>query len=143
MLFSNNTDITYEVMKVHYLSDIPELELSANGDWIDLYTTEDIRMRKGEYKEIPLGVAIELPQGYEALVVPRSSTYKKYGLIQTNGIGINEWHFPCICMLDYCFIPKHSRICKFRIIKHQPIVFAETVAELGNENRGGFGSTGN
>ena len=144
-------------IKIKYLRDIEPLQLIGEGDWIDLKVAEDIVVRVGEYKQIPLGIAIELPEGYEAIVAPRSSTFKRYGLIMTNSIGIidesycgdnDEWSFPAFCLegktedKTCTKIKKNERICQFRIIKHQPEVELETVEVLGNTNRGGFGSTG-
>lgn len=119
------------------------------GDWIDLRTAEEVALFPNTYWEIDLGVAMKLPKGYEALVVPRSSTFKKYGIIQTNSIGIIDetycgendiWKMP-VYSLRATVIPKGTRIAQFRIIPHQPkIIFAE--GGLSDENRGGFGSTG-
>ncbi len=120
------------------------------GDWIDLRAAETVEMKAGEFKMIPLGVAMELPKGYEALVVPRSSTFKRYGIILANSIGIidesykgddDEWNFLAYAMRD-TEIKKNERICQFRIIEHQPEIRIEEVDTLGNENRGGIGSTG-
>lgn len=128
--------------------DLPVIHKS--GDWIDLRTGVDILIEKGQFVYIPLGVAIQLPTGYEALVVPRSSTFKNYGLIQANSIGVidesycgdnDEWHFPAYATRQIT-IPKNTRICQFRIIQHQPDIEIIEVKELGNENRGGLGSTG-
>ncbi len=99
---------------------------------------------------IPLGVAMELPHGYEALVAPRSSTFKKYGLLLANSIGIidetykgdnDEWNFLAYAMQD-TVIYKNERICQFRIIQHQPLIHLQEVETLGNPDRGGIGSTG-
>jgi dUTP pyrophosphatase len=99
---------------------------------------------------IPLGVAMELPMGYEALVAPRSSTFNKYGIILVNSIGVidesyhgdgDEWHFLAYAICD-TYIPKNERICQFRIIEHQPDVEMVEVETLGNADRGGIGSTG-
>ena len=107
-------------------------------------------MRKGEYKLIPLGIAMQLPSGYEALMIPRSYTYKRFGVIQANHIGLidesycgdsDQWYFPAIAMRD-TIIHAGERLCQFRIIKHQPQLVFETVEMLGNEDRDGFGSTG-
>ena len=119
------------------------------GDWYDLYTRKMMAVIKGEYWAIPLGVAMELPKGYEALIIPRSSTFKKYGILQCNSVGLideaykgdnDEWH-----MLVYAtkntIIPEHIRICQFRIIKHQPLFDFEEVETLNNADRGGMGST--
>lgn len=135
-------------IKIKYLSDI--LQLEQHGDWIDLRAAEDVELKKGEYKLIPLGVAMQLPEGYEAHIVPRSSTYKKYKIIQTNSIGIidnaycgdgDEWHFPAYATED-TFIKKNDRICQFRIVKKQPEILFDVVDSLGNDDRGGLGSTG-
>lgn len=140
-----------EVIKIKYLADVEKIEKINNGDWIDLRAATDVHLHKGEFLMIPLGIAMELPEGYEALVAPRSSTFKKYGLMMTNSIGIidesykgenDEWHFPAISMVDDCIIHKNERICQFRIIKHQPDVAIMEVDHLSGENRGGFGSTG-
>lgn len=121
-----------------------------NGDWVDLRSAEDVVMKKNEFKLISLGVAIELPKGYEAHIVPRSSTYKNYGIIQTNGIGIIDnsycgdddcWFFPAYA-IKATKIKKGDRICQFRIMKNQPTLNLIPVNKLGNKNRGGHGSTG-
>lgn len=139
-----------EVVKIKYLRDIQKIERFNVGDWIDLRAAEDINMETGEFKMIPLGVAMELPKGYEALVAPRSSTFKKYGIILANSIGIidesykgdgDEWHFPAYALRG-TFIRKNERICQFRIIQHQPLIHLQEVESLGNEDRGGLGSTG-
>lgn len=99
---------------------------------------------------IPLGIAMELPEGYEALVAPRSSTFRKYGVLLANSIGIidesykgdnDEWNYLAYAIRD-TFIPKNERICQFRIIRHQPSVALVEVDTLGNPDRGGIGSTG-
>ena len=136
------------VLRVKYVKDI--LPLSKSGDWIDLRCAEDVTMTRGEYKLLPLGIAIELPRGYEALVVPRSSTFKHFGIILVNSIGVidedycgddDEWHFPALAMRD-TVIHKNERIAQFRIIEHMPNVYIRAVQSLGNVNRGGIGSTG-
>lgn len=139
-----------EVIKVKYLRDIEKIVPYSQGDWIDLRAAEDVTMKAGEYKMIPLGVAMELPFGYEALVAPRSSTFKKYGVILANSIGIidesykgdnDEWNFLAYAVRD-TVIRKNERICQFRIIKHQPRIYPFEVETLGNPDRGGIGSTG-
>lgn len=139
-----------ESIKVKYLRDIEKIVPYSQGDWIDLRAAEDVTMKAGEYKMIPLGVAMELPFGYEALVAPRSSTFKKYGVILANSIGIidesykgdnDEWNFLAYAVRD-TVIRKNERICQFRIIKHQPRIFMFEVETLGNPDRGGIGSTG-
>ena len=139
-----------ELIRVKYIGDVAPLEKISVGDWIDLRAAKDIVMVKGDYKAIPLGVAIQLPEGYEALVVPRSSTFKRFGIIQANSIGVidesycgdgDQWHFLAYATKT-CTIPKGERICQFRIFRHQPDVEIETVEMLGNADRGGIGSTG-
>ena len=139
-------------IRIKYLSD--EIEhltyIDNKSDWIDLRAAEDVVMNAGEFKLIPLGVAMELPKGYEAHIVPRSSTYKNFGVIQTNHTGIvdesysgdnDQWFFPAYALRD-TEIHVNDRICQFRIMEHQPkISFVET-DHLGNEDRGGIGSTG-
>jgi len=139
-----------EIIKIKYLRDIEKVGTIAVGDWIDLRAAEDVTLRAGEYKMIPLGVAMELPIGYEALVAPRSSTFKKYNILLVNSIGIidesykgdnDEWNFLAYAVRD-TVIPKNERICQFRIIKHQPNISFFEVDTLGNADRGGIGSTG-
>lgn len=125
-------------------------EAIAKGDWIDLRAAERVVMVAGDYRLISLGVSMELPEGYEAHVAPRSSTFKKWGVIMVNSIGIIDnsycgdddiWHFPALAMRD-TIIEKGDRIAQFRIVEKQPPIKFEQVESLGNENRGGFGSTG-
>lgn len=120
------------------------------GDWYDLFTYGDCRLDKGLYGAIPLGVAMELPKGYEAIIAPRSSTFKRYGVLAANSISVIDeeykgdddyWHFPVYAMQNI-FIPSGTRLCQFRIIEHQPPCCFEVVDHLNNENRGGFGTTG-
>ena len=135
---------------VKYHADIDPLEINPKGDWIDLRVAEDVEMKAGEFKLISLGVSMLLPYDYEALVIPRSSTFKNWGIIQTNHCGLIDnsycgnddiWMFPALATRDV-FIEKNSRICQFRIQrKMQPVVITK-VDNLGNRNRGGFGSTG-
>lgn len=137
-------------IKIKYLSDIEKLKKITTGDWIDLRSAETIEIKKGEYKLIPLGIAMEFPVGYEAYVVPRSSTFKNWGIIQTNGIGIidnsycgdnDQWFMPVYATRD-TVIEKNDRVCQFRIFENQPLVNMREVEFLGNKNRGGEGSTG-
>lgn len=139
-------------IKIKYLSEeIEKLRyIDGKSDWIDLRAAEEVSLKKGEFKLISLGVAMELPEGYEAHIVPRSSTFKNFGVIQTNHFGIidesycsNEdvWMFPAFAIRD-TEIHINDRICQFRIMKHQPVIEFEETDKLGNESRGGFGSTG-
>ena len=125
-------------------------EKISKGDWIDLRAAKSVVMKAGEYQLIPLGIAMELPKGYEAIVAPRSSTFKRGGILLANSIGIidesykgdnDEWHFPALAIRD-TVITQNERICQFRIIKHQPEIEFEIVDSLGNDDRGGMGSTG-
>jgi len=127
-----------------------KLEALDIGDWIDLRAAEKVVMKQGEYKLIPLGVAMQLPAGFEAIMAPRSSTFKNNHIIMANSIGVidesykgdqDEWHFPALAMRDTT-IRKNERICQFRIIAHQPKIILSEVQMLGNESRGGIGSTG-
>ena len=137
-------------IKIRYLRDIQKIERFNVGDWIDLRAAEDVTLKAGEDKLIPLGVAMELPEGYEALVAPRSSTFKKLGVMMANSLGIidesykgdnDEWCFPAYAVED-TIINKNERICQFRIIQHQPMIHLKEVEHLGNADRGGIGSTG-
>lgn len=139
-----------EKIKIRYLRNIPKLKKIREGDWIDLYCGESTVLKPYETRIIPLGVAMQLPEGYEAIVVPRSSTFRIYSILMTNSIGVidncycgneDEWGFPCLAMNHTC-IPKGARIAQFRIIKNQPEIEFETVDLLTGANRGGFGSTG-
>ena len=139
-------------IKIQYLNDdIKRLEyIDGKSDWIDLRSAERVELKAFEFKLINLGVAMQLPDGYEAHIVPRSSTYKNFGLIQANSMGIvdesycgpNDWfYFPAIALRDTVIEP-NDRICQFRIEKHQPTVVFNEVKFLENEDRGGIGSTG-
>ena len=137
-------------IKVKYHADIYPLEKTDNGDWIDLRVAEDVELSAGEYKCISLGVSMKLPEGYEALVIPRSSTFKHWGIIQTNHCGLIDnsycgdndvWMFPALATRDV-LIEKNSRICQFRIQKKMGDVTFTTVDKLETVNRGGFGSSG-
>jgi dUTP pyrophosphatase len=139
-------------IKIKYLSDkIEKLRYIDNkSDWIDLRAAKHVKMKAGEFALIPLGVAMELPKGYEAHVVPRSSTFKHFGIIQTNSMGVidesycgdnDEWFFPALAIRD-TEININDRICQFRIVEHQPKINFVEVSVLGNEDRDGHGSTG-
>lgn len=141
-----------EVIKIQYLNDeIKRLEyIDGKSDWIDLRAAEHVELKAGAFKLINLGVAMQLPDGYEAHIVPRSSTFKNFGVIQANSMGIvdesycgpNDWfYFPAIALRD-TVIEVNDRICQFRIEKHQPTVFFHEVDKLENADRGGIGSTG-
>lgn len=139
-------------IKIKYLTDkIDKLDyIDDKSDWIDLRAAKDINLSKGEFYLIPLGVAMEIPEGYEAHIVPRSSTFKNYGIIQTNGTGIidnsysgdnDQWFMPVYATRDD-YIVENSRIAQFRIFKNQPMIIFDEVEHLNDKDRGGFGSTG-
>lgn len=141
-----------EIIKIKYFSrDIEKLAyIGGKSDWIDLRAAERVVLKKGEYRLIPLGIAMAIPKGYEAHLVPRSSTFKNYGIIQTNSMGVvdysyrgpdDQWHMPVFATRD-TIIEKNDRICQFRIVENQPkLIFMES--DLSEEqSRGGFGSTG-
>ena len=135
---------------IKYHTDIIPLEMVENGDWIDLRVAEDVHMKAGEFRIISLGVSMKLPEGYEAHIVPRSSTFKVWGILQTNHMGVIDnsycgdddiWGFPAFATRDV-HIEKNSRICQFRLVKKMKKVDFKTVKSLGNKNRGGWGSSG-
>lgn len=145
----NNKRIQIKVK--YFTSKIDEIKnIEGKSDWYDLRAAEDVSMKSGEFRLIPLGVAIELPAGYEALMIPRSSTFKNFGIIQTNSIGLidesycgdnDQWYFPALAMRD-TEIKANERICQFRIINHQPELDFLSVSHLYGKDRGGIGSTG-
>ena len=141
-----------KTIKIKYFTDkIEKLAyIGGKSDWVDLRSAENVTLKKGEFKLIPLGIAMELPKGYEAHVVPRSSTYKNFGVIQTNHMGVidetycgdnDQWFMPVIAMRD-TEIHVNDRICQFRIMEHQPELIFEETEVLGHADRGGHGSTG-
>ena len=130
----------------YFVKDLVPVEKIAKGDWIDLRAAEDLELKAGDFRYIRLGVGMILPEGYEAHVAPRSSTFKNFGILVANSFGIidnsycgeeDEWRLPALAM-----IRKNDRICQFRIVEKQPEIEFETVEHLKEESRGGFGSTG-
>lgn len=139
-------------IKVRYLCDglDPLCYVDGKSDWIDLQLAETVTLRAGEFRLLPLGVAIALPEGYEAHVVPRSSTFKNYGILQANSMGIvdnsycgdnDQWRFPAYATRDVT-LEKGLRLCQFRVMEHQPRLTFTAVDHLDGPDRGGFGSTG-
>lgn len=140
-----NIEIKYhddELVKLNYID--------GKSDWIDLRSAEDVVLKKGEFKLISLGISMKLPKGYEAHIVPRSSTFKNFGIIQVNSVGIVDysysgdkdiWKYPVLATRD-TEIHKNDRICQFRIVENQPMIIFNEVIKLDDTNRGGFGSTG-
>lgn len=137
---------------MQYLDDtIEKLRyIDGKSDWIDLRVVENVEMEAGEDGLINLGVAMQLPKGYEALILPHSSTFKYFGIVQTNSMGVinnsycgaSDWWCMPVYALRKTTIPKNTRICQFRIVKNQPKLEFEEVEQLAEKNRGGFGSTG-
>lgn len=137
-------------INIKYHTDISPLEKTDKGDWIDLRAAEDVELKAGEFKLISLGVSMKLPYDYEALVIPRSSTFKNYGIIQTNHCGLIDnsycgtndvWMFPAYALRD-TVVHKNDRICQFRIQKKMPDFEFNTVDQLSSVDRGGFGTSG-
>lgn len=137
-------------IKIKYFTDVNPIKKIAKGDWCDLRAAETITLKAGEFKLIPLGVGMILPDGYEANIVPRSSTFKNWGIMQTNHFAVidnsysgddDQWFYPVYATRD-TIIKKNERICQFRINEKQPEIEFEVVEHLNDTNRGGFGSTG-
>lgn len=130
--------------------ELPPLQQVENGNWIDLRAAEEVTLRQGEFRIISLGVSMKLPEGYEAHLAPRSSTFKKWGVIQVNSLGVIDnsycgdddvWGFPALAMRD-TVIHKGDRICQFRLVRAMERVEFQTTEHLDAPDRGGFGSTG-
>ena len=138
-------------IKIKYHNkNLEKVTAIENGDWIDLRSAETVSMMAGDFKLISLGISMKLPEGYEAHVVPRSSTFKKWGVLQTNSMGVIDnsycgendiWCFPALAMRD-TVIEEGDRICQFRIVKKMDAVSFKTVEHMEDVDRGGFGSTG-
>ena len=140
-----------EIKVKYFVEGMDELcYVAGKSDWIDLHAAEEVTLKAGEFRLIPLGVAMQLPQGYEAHIVPRSSTFKNYGILQTNSMGVVDcsycgdndmWRMPVYATRDVT-IEKNARICQFRIMRNQPELAFTRVEHLDGPDRGGFGSTG-
>lgn len=143
-----------ETIKIKYFTDeidkIDFIGSNKKSDWIDLRAAETVELKAGEFKLIPLGVAMKLPSGCEAHIVPRSSTFKTWGLLQTNSMGVVDnsycgdddmWKLPVLATRD-TIVHVNDRICQFRIMEKQPKIKFKEVEHLSNQNRGGFGTTG-
>ncbi|MBR6709573.1 MAG: deoxyuridine 5'-triphosphate nucleotidohydrolase [Clostridia bacterium] len=139
-----------EILIKYHVADLERIEKIAVGDWVDLRAAEEVSLSAGEFKIISLGVSMRLPEGYEAHLVPRSSTFKKWGIIQVNHMGVIDnsysgdgdvWGMPVLAMRD-TVIHKNDRICQFRIVERMPSVSFREVDRLEGPDRGGFGSTG-
>ena len=139
-----------EIIQIKYWPNSPHLTVNPDGSWIDLYTYEETVLRAGQFKIIPLGVAMKLPDGYEANIVPRSSTFKRWGILQTNSFAVidpsyygdsDQWGYPVVASKDIT-IPKGTRLCQFRINKVQPEIIFQETESLSRNSRGGFGTSG-
>ena len=138
-------------LKIKYHNDdLIRLKPLVNGDWVDLRAAEEVSLKAGEFKLISLGISVQLPKGYEAHIVPRSSTFMNFGIIQTNHYGVIDesycgdndiWKFPAYALRD-TKIHINDRICQFRLYEHQPSLELKEVSKLDGRDRGGFGSTG-
>lgn len=139
-----------EIKVKYHDSEIEKIRPSDKGDWIDLRAAENVDLWAGDFKIIPLGVSMKLPDGYEAHLAPRSSTFKNWGILQTNSVGVIDnsysgdndvWGMPVYATRNTS-IKKGDRICQFRIVKKMDMPVITEVEHLGGEDRGGFGSTG-
>lgn len=134
----------------YHNSNIEHIEQVEGSDWIDLRAAETVEMNAFEFRKISLGVSMSLPAGYEAHLAPRSSTFERYGIIETNSVGVIDesyrgdgdvWMFPAFALRN-TVIHEGDRICQFRIMKKMERVKLKPVESLNNKSRGGFGSTG-
>ena len=140
-----------KIIQIKYFAkDIEKINKIDKGDWIDLRAAEEVFIPEGSFRLIPLGVGMILPKGFEAHLAPRSGTFKNFGIIQTNHVGVidesycgdnDEWKFPAFALRD-AHIHKGDRICQFRIMEKQPEIEFVEVDTLKDKDRGGFGSTG-
>lgn len=150
-------------IKIKYFEEAVKLEKISKGNWIDVYSNKDIFVEINERAMIPLGFALELPQGWEGHLAPRSSTFKSWGIIQTNHVGVvddsyigdnDQWHMPVYCLQGKSlenikgeeklgtWIKKGDKIGQFRIMEVMPEIEFQEVESFGNKDRGGFGTTG-
>ena len=139
-----------EILVRYHNDNIDKIEKLSKGDWIDLRAAETVELKAGDFKIISLGVSMKLPEGYEAHIVPRSSTFKKWGILQTNHMGVIDnsysgdndiWGMPVLAMRD-TVINENDRICQFRIVERMGHIQMIEVDHLEGADRGGFGSTG-
>lgn len=155
-------------MKIKYIRTtpaVPKLEVSPKGEWVDLTLAEKAQLLPNQYKVFSLGIRMKLPKGFEAWIIPRSSTFKKYNMLQSNSFGlvdnayngINDiWGFPCFAPQG-CSVKAGTRICQFRIMPSMKAGFwvklrwllcgkirfvEEEYLGRNHVSRGGFGSTG-
>ena len=147
---SNKDREMNKIMIKYHDPELIKVKKTSNGDWIDLRSAEDVDLKAGESRLIKLGVSMKLPKGYEAHLIPRSSTFKNYGIIQTNSMGLIDnsysgnndiWKLPVYATRD-CHISKNDKICQFTIVKTTNNIIIEETDQLSSIDRGGFGSTG-
>lgn len=147
----NKIDNKIDIDVMYHNPDLIPINLLEKGDWIDLRAAKEYKLFSGEFYLIDLGISIKLPEGYEAHIVPRSSSFKNWGIIQTNGIGIIDnsycgendvWMMPVLATKG-ADIHVNDRVCQFRIVKKMSNnIEINTVEHLNTQDRGGFGSTG-
>ncbi|HII4524419.1 TPA: dUTP diphosphatase [Clostridium perfringens] len=152
------------IIRIKYFDKATKLKKITKGNWIDVYANKDVFVKCGERKMVPLGFALELPEGWEGHLAPRSSTFKTWGIIQTNSVGVvddtyigdnDQWHMPVYCLqgkdiesddngeeIKGTWIRKGDKIGQFRIMEVMPEIEFEEVESFGNKDRGGFGTTG-
>lgn len=152
------------IIRIKYFDKATKLKKITKGNWIDVYANKDVFVKCGERAMVPLGLALELPEGWEGHLAPRSSTFKTWGIIQTNSVGVvddtyigdnDQWHMPVYCLqgkdiesddngeeIKGTWIRKGDKIGQFRIMEVMPEIEFEEVESFGNKDRGGFGTTG-
>ena len=151
------------IIRIKYFDNATKLKKITKGNWIDVYANKDVFVKCGDRAMIPLGFALELPEGWEGHLAPRSSTFKTWGIIQTNSVGVvddtyigdnDQWHMPVYCLqgkdiesengeeVKGTWIRKGDKIGQFRIMEVMPEIEFEEVESFGNKDRGGFGTTG-
>ncbi|HHD2602860.1 dUTP diphosphatase [Clostridium perfringens] len=151
------------IIRIKYFNKATKLKKITKGNWIDVYANKDVFVKCGERAMVPLGFALELPEGWEGHLAPRSSTFKTWGIIQTNSVGVvddtyigdnDQWHMPVYCLqgkdiesengeeVKGTWIRKGDKIGQFRIMEVMPEIEFEEVESFGNKDRGGFGTTG-
>jgi len=147
---TKNQNKNMDILVKYFKADTKRIARIEKGDWIDLSSDDTIHLSPGDFKLVPLGIAVKLPIGYEAHLAPRSSTFKNWGVIQTNGVGIvdesycgdgDQWFMPVYATRETT-INRGDRICQFRIVQKMPIVNIIEAEKMEDKNRGGHGSTG-
>lgn len=146
-------------IRIKYFDNAVKLKKIAKGNWIDVYANKDVFVEEGSRAMVPLGFALELPEGWEGHLAPRSSTFKTWGVIQTNSVGVvddtyigdnDQWHMPVFCLQGKdiqddkkgTLIKIGDKIGQFRIMEVMPQIEFVEVDSFGNEDRGGFGTSG-